>query len=50
MPINTDREISANRIVIKNNQDKKCTLTDVGIPSDKNTYFYLFTLKNNHCL
>ena len=32
-------EISANRpdIVIKNNQDKKCTLIDVAIPSDKNT-------------
>ena len=35
----TDREISANRpdIVIKNNRDKKCTLIDVVIPSDKNT-------------
>ena len=39
MPIHTDREISANRpdVVIKNNQDKKCTLIDVAIPSDKNT-------------
>ena len=39
MPIHADREISANRleIVIKNNRDKICTLTDVAIPSDKNT-------------
>ena len=39
MSIHTDREISANRpdIVLKNNQDKKCTLIDVAIPSDKNT-------------
>ena len=37
MPIHTDREISANHpeIVIKNNRDKKCTLIDVAIPSDK---------------
>ena len=39
MPIHTDREISAHHpdIVIRNNQDKKCTLMDVAIPSDKNT-------------
>ena len=39
MPIHTDREISTNRpnIVIKNNRDKKCTLIDVAIPSDKST-------------
>ena len=39
MPIHTDREISANHpdFVIKNNRDKKCTLIDVAIPSDKNT-------------
>ena len=39
IPIHTDRKISANRldIVIKNNRDKKCTLIDVAIPSDKNT-------------
>ena len=38
-PIHTDREISTNRpdIVIKNNRDKKCTLVDVAIPSDKNS-------------
>lgn len=33
----TDREMSASRpdIVIKNNRNKKCTLIDVVIPSDK---------------
>ena len=38
MSIHTDREISANcpDIVIKNNQDKKCTLIDMAIPSDRN--------------
>lgn len=35
MPIQTDREISANwpDIVIKNKQEKKCNLIDVAIPS-----------------
>ena len=39
MPIDTDREISSNRldIVIKNNRNNKCILIDVAIPCDKNT-------------
>ena len=39
MPINTDREIKANRpdIVIKNRKENLCTLIDVSIPSENNT-------------
>ncbi|XP_013385591.1 uncharacterized protein LOC106155343 [Lingula anatina] len=39
MPIQTDREIKANRpdIVIKNKRNKVCTLIDMAIPSERNT-------------
>ncbi|KAF7218105.1 putative LOC107393841-like protein [Nothobranchius furzeri] len=38
MPINTDREIMANRpdIVIKNKEEKTCLMIDMTIPSEKN--------------
>jgi hypothetical protein len=36
--IQTEREVVANRpdIVIKNNKDKICLMTNVAIPSDRN--------------
>ena len=39
MPIQTDREIKANRpdIVIKDKQEKSCLLIDMSIPTEKNT-------------
>ena len=39
MPIQTDREIKANRpdIVIKDKQEKSCLLVDMSIPTEKNT-------------
>ena len=39
MPIQTDREIKANRpnIVIKAKQEKSCLLIDMSIPTEKNT-------------
>ena len=39
MPIQTDREIKANRpdIVIKDKQEKSCLLIDTSIPTEKNT-------------
>ena len=39
MPIQTDREIKANRpdIVIKKKQEKSCLLIDMSIPTEKNT-------------
>ena len=39
MPIQTDREIEANRsdIVIKKEQEKSCLLIDMSIPTEKNT-------------
>ena len=39
MPIQTDREIKANRpdIVIKDQQEKSCLLIDMSIPTEKNT-------------
>ena len=39
MPIQTDREIKANRpdIVIKDKREKSCLLNDVSIPTEKNT-------------
>ena len=39
MPIQTDREIEANRpdIVIKDKQEKSCLLIDMSIPTEKNT-------------
>ena len=39
MPIQTDREIKANRsdIVIKKEQEKSCLLIDMSIPTEKNT-------------
>ena len=39
MPIQTDREIKANRpdIVIKDKQEKSCLLSDMSIPTEKNT-------------
>ena len=39
MPIQTDREIKANRpdIVIKDKQGKSCLLIDMSIPTEKNT-------------
>jgi hypothetical protein len=35
--VHTDREVTANRpdIIIKNNKEKTCTLTDVAIPVDR---------------
>jgi len=38
MPVNTDREISANRpdIIIKNRQEKTCIMIDMAIPSERN--------------
>ena len=39
MPIQTDREISANRpdIIIKHKTKKECILIDMAIPSERNT-------------
>ena len=39
MPIQTDREIKANRpdIVVKDKQEKSCLLIDMSIPTEKNT-------------
>ena len=39
MPINTDREIRANRpdIIMKNKKENICTLIDVSVPSENNT-------------
>ena len=39
MPIQTDREIKANRpdIVIKNKKEKSCLLIDMAIPTHGNT-------------
>ena len=39
MPIQTDREVKANRldIVIKNKQEKRCLLIDMFIYTEKNT-------------
>ena len=39
MPIQTDREIKANRldIVIKKKQEKSCVLIDMSIPTENNT-------------
>jgi hypothetical protein len=36
--VHTDREVRANRpdIIIKNQKEKTCTLTDVAIPADRN--------------
>ena len=36
--VDTDREVTANRpdIIIKNKQEKTCTLIDVAIPPDRN--------------
>ena len=36
--VHTDREVTANRpdIIIKNKQEKTCTLIDVAIPADRN--------------
>ena len=36
--VHTDREVTANRpdIIIKNKNEKTCTLIDVAIPADKN--------------
>jgi hypothetical protein len=36
--VHTDREVTANRpdIIIKNNEEKTCTLIDVAIPADRN--------------
>ena len=38
MPINTDREIKANRpdIIIKNREDKTCFMIDMTVPSERN--------------
>jgi hypothetical protein len=36
--VHTDRDVTANRpdIIIKNKKEKKCTLTDLAIPADRN--------------
>ena len=36
--VHTDREVTANRpdIIIKNKQEKTCTLIDVAVPADRN--------------
>ena len=36
--VHTDREVTANRadIIIKNKKEKRCTLIDVAIPTDRN--------------
>jgi len=36
--VHTERKVTANRpdIIIKNKKEKTCTLTDVGIPADRN--------------
>ena len=38
MPVNTDREIKANRpdIIIKNKEDKTCLMIDMTVPSERN--------------
>ena len=38
MPVNTDKEIKANRpdIIIKDKIEKKCVMTDMSIPSERN--------------
>ena len=38
MPVNTDREIKANRpdIIIKNKEEKTCLMIDMTVPSERN--------------